>query len=92
MAYGNRLNFIILQLRNLFLVPNVVEIVVYTFLCFVVFFVLRSPQMSKDSWKKWTVIVIVVVLASFSLLDFVSGCGGRRRTRCKYTVMCRDSV
>ena len=47
-----------------------------------------------DSSKKSTVIVIVVVLASFSFLDFVSGCGGgrRRRTQCKYTVMCIDGV
>ena len=75
------------------MVPNVVEIVVDTFLCFVVFF-LRSLEMSMDSSKKSTVIVIVVVLASFSFLDFVSGCGGgrRRRTQCKYTVMCIDGV
>ena len=47
-----------------------------------------------DSSKKSTVIVVVVVLASFSFLDFVSGCGGgrRRRTQCKYTVMCIDGV
>ena len=46
-----------------------------------------------DSSKKSTVIVIVVVLVSFSFLDFVSGCGGRSRTRCKYTfTMCRNRV
>ena len=44
------------------------------------------------SSKKSTVIVIVVVLASFSFLDFVCGCCRRRRSRCKYTVMCRDSL
>ena len=45
-----------------------------------------------DSSKRSIVIVIVVVLASFSILDLVSGCGSRSRTRCKYTVMCRDKV
>jgi len=34
-----------------------------------------------DSSKKSTVIVIVVVLASFSFLDFVCGCCRRRRSR-----------
>ena len=47
-------------------------------------FFLSSLKIAMDSLKKSTVIVIVVVWASFSFLDFASGCGGCGP--CKYTL------
>ena len=43
-----------------------------------------------DSLKRSTAIVIAVVLASYSFLDFAFGCGGSGP--CKYTVLRSESV
>ena len=51
---------------------------------------LSSLKTAMDSLKMSTVIVIAVVWASFSSLDFVSGCGGCGP--CKYIVIASESV